>query len=597
MFNHMNTFNNKNFFHIITAAFFLIVFASNLSARPFLTITTATAQLAVETNSIASVSYQVLNSSGIQTKNMVYDVSYQNFGITVNPQGTTCGSSLKPFETCTLNLFVSTKQRTKNFRLIPRVCTDNGVVCSVPNSSNRTLIEIVPTPLILAVNTTPTDQHLQIRSLTLSNAGSVPLSLNQITITPSGNIQNQTEVCTVGSQCILPPASQPSCFTLTSLTPGQSCLIWVRSIDLENQPLGSLSGTITVAVHTSPESELNQEVFALNYNNDLYAGGRFTSTNGVAALRIARWTGSTWLPLSSGIPNNEVEALSLYQYDLFIGGNFQNAGSASGDRIVRWDGILFNSLATGLPNGRVRTLTTFNNQLIVGGNFTNAAGPNGDRVVSWDGFGFSPLSTGIGNQNVFASEVYQNELILGGNFTNVGGPTGDRIINWNGLLFNPLANGISNRNVRALCAQNATLYVGGNFINQYGALGDRVLQWDGTTFTPLSLVTSPNNIVRALTMFNSNLILGGSFTNLGGATGDRVVAWDGANYIPLASGFNNGSVFALAVAQTSLLFAGGSFTNPATRIAQWDGATWTNLGTGANNRVQALLVASSLAIT
>ncbi|HQL55223.1 MAG TPA: hypothetical protein PLQ87_10995, partial [Phycisphaerae bacterium] len=43
-------------------------------------------------------------------------------------------------------------------------------------------------------------------------------------------------------------------------------------------------------------------VYALTvYNNDLIAGGLFTTAGGVACNRIARWNGSVWQALGSGM--------------------------------------------------------------------------------------------------------------------------------------------------------------------------------------------------------------------------------------------------------------------------------------------------------
>jgi hypothetical protein len=64
----------------------------------------------------------------------------------------------------------------------------------------------------------------------------------------------------------------------------------------------------------------------------VYVGGRFTSMFGVAANNIARWDGSTWSALGTGIGGisfAEVKALAVVGSDLYVGGYFTTAGGVS----------------------------------------------------------------------------------------------------------------------------------------------------------------------------------------------------------------------------------------------------------------------------
>ncbi|MSR60888.1 MAG: HYR domain-containing protein [Planctomycetes bacterium] len=85
-------------------------------------------------------------------------------------------------------------------------------------------------------------------------------------------------------------------------------------------------------------------VFALSVFDDggrseLYAGGYFKAAGGVAANRIAKWSGSSWSALGSGM-NDYVLALSVFDDGgsaaLYAGGNFDVAYD-SGDRfLAKW---------------------------------------------------------------------------------------------------------------------------------------------------------------------------------------------------------------------------------------------------------------------
>jgi hypothetical protein len=64
--------------------------------------------------------------------------------------------------------------------------------------------------------------------------------------------------------------------------------------------------------------------------SDLYAGGGFITAGGGAANYMAKWNGSSWSGLGSGM-DSSVNALVLSGSDLYAGGGFTTAGGkASG---------------------------------------------------------------------------------------------------------------------------------------------------------------------------------------------------------------------------------------------------------------------------
>ncbi|OQB93629.1 MAG: hypothetical protein BWX84_00479 [Verrucomicrobia bacterium ADurb.Bin118] len=68
--------------------------------------------------------------------------------------------------------------------------------------------------------------------------------------------------------------------------------------------------------------------------SDLYAGGWFTTAGGVAANYIAKWDGSSWSALGSGM-NNGVSALAMSGSDLYVGGWFTTAGGKVSPYLAR----------------------------------------------------------------------------------------------------------------------------------------------------------------------------------------------------------------------------------------------------------------------
>ena len=72
-------------------------------------------------------------------------------------------------------------------------------------------------------------------------------------------------------------------------------------------------------------------------NNVLYAGGLFTDAGGVTVNYIAKWNGTTWSALGTGM-NSSVNALAFDSTNnvLYVGGNFTTAGGVTVNRIVKY---------------------------------------------------------------------------------------------------------------------------------------------------------------------------------------------------------------------------------------------------------------------
>jgi len=81
---------------------------------------------------------------------------------------------------------------------------------------------------------------------------------------------------------------------------------------------------------------MNNPVWALTgYNNQLIAGGLFTTAGGTSANKIAAWDGSSWSALGSGT-NYGVSALTVYNSQLIAGGYFDMAGNKMSPNIAAW---------------------------------------------------------------------------------------------------------------------------------------------------------------------------------------------------------------------------------------------------------------------
>ena len=69
----------------------------------------------------------------------------------------------------------------------------------------------------------------------------------------------------------------------------------------------------------------------------VYVGGTFTDAGGDGdADRIARWAGSAWNSLGSGL-NAIVYAVEVVGPNVYVGGDFTEAGGwAAADYVARW---------------------------------------------------------------------------------------------------------------------------------------------------------------------------------------------------------------------------------------------------------------------
>ena len=378
----------------------------------------------------------------------------------------------------------------------------------------------------------------------------------------------------------------------------------------------------------------------------LYACGTFTTAGGVAANRIAKWDGTQWSPLGSGV-NLDVDTLTVYDNDgdgptppaLYAGGNFTTAGGISANHIAQWDGTSWSSLGSGIDGGYrdVYALAAFDDDgagphppaLYAGGSFTTAGGVAALNIARWDGATWSPLGSGAGgiyDPLVRALAVFDDDedgphppaLYAAGEFTTAGGASAMRIAKWDGANWSPLADGLSS-SVHALGVYDddadgphpAALYAGGAFRASGTLTLENVAKWDGTAWSAVGSGMGIAGYIASVFAFGvfdrdgagaraPELYAGGEFTMAGGVKADQIARWDGTAWSSLSVGLNGG-VYSLTVfdedgdAPTpSALFAGGAFMTAGgvsvNRVAKWDGTTWSALGLGMNDSVVALTV-------
>src|SRR5438874_1968203 len=85
-------------------------------------------------------------------------------------------------------------------------------------------------------------------------------------------------------------------------------------------------------------------------SGSLYIGGSFTTVGNVFATNVARWNGTSWSSLGSGIrgPPANVSALAVSGTDLYAGGFFTKAGGTPAKYVAKWDGTNWAPLGAGM---------------------------------------------------------------------------------------------------------------------------------------------------------------------------------------------------------------------------------------------------------
>jgi hypothetical protein len=291
-------------------------------------------------------------------------------------------------------------------------------------------------------------------------------------------------------------------------------------------------------------------------SGNLYIGGNFTLVGNTLANRIAKWNGTTWSPLGSGM-DDRVQALAVSGGDLYAGGWFTTAGGNPATNIAKWNGSTWSPLGSGM-NGLVFALAVSGNDLFAGGYFTMAGGSAVANIAKWNGSSWSPLGSGMGSHVfdpdppiVFALAVSGSDLYAGGLFTIAGGTEASYVAKWNGSSWSPLGSGIVGdpgdvRGVYALAVSGSDLYAGGWFITAGGSAVTNIAKWNGSSWSPLG--PGLNRGVLALTVSGTDLYAGGYFTRAGGMhTGSGIAKWNGSSWSGVDSGMGPDDPFTPSV--------------------------------------------------
>ncbi len=120
-----------------------------------------------------------------------------------------------------------------------------------------------------------------------------------------------------------------------------------------------------------------------SYGGDLVVGGRFTQAGGQPMLHVARWNGSTFLPLGVGLPGSTVADFTILQGDLVAAGDLH--APQGGDYVARFDGAQWRGFDGGGTDGFVSSVLadSARGELFVAGWFHHAGGIPSPNFAVW----------------------------------------------------------------------------------------------------------------------------------------------------------------------------------------------------------------------
>lgn len=321
----------------------------------------------------------------------------------------------------------------------------------------------------------------------------------------------------------------------------------------------------------------------------LIAAGSFMSNAWGPLNRIASWDGTQWRGLGTGVGVNGqlVECLTTWDPDgsgpqqpqLVAAGEFSVAGGELARNIARWDGTRWWPLGSGL-SGRVFDIMSWDPdgdgpappQLLAGGWCRMAGETEVNYVASWDGTRWSSLGGGVDSYAVYKG-VHSlalwdpdgpgplgEQVVALGRFLTAGGIPARNIARWDGTRWWPFGEGLGDTPQAPDYSHSpyvikvwdpdqggpepAQLIVGGGGESSQNRTLGAIYTWRNGEWFPLGGL--PYTWVRDLTTWDPDgdgpmhpqLVAVGAFMLDGDQTQSNVARWDGRRWSRFGRGLH-----------------------------------------------------------
>ena len=335
------------------------------------------------------------------------------------------------------------------------------------------------------------------------------------------------------------------------------------------------------------DGDVNGEVGTVEQgpNGELYIMGYFLDASGEASADfVARWNGSQWVGLGSGVNGDGLitcedncllfDTAIAQNGDVYIAGRFEVSGLSGVQAIAKWDGATWTSIAADI-DGYIEDLV-FDNQgtLYASGEFENLGRiSTADFIAKWDGTNWSGLgSDGSGdgplNRQPYAMVVGSDDsLYTSGNFRNAGGvAAADYLAVWNGATWSSVGTySIDEQEFEpyadSLLIDNSSgadvLYIGGCM--DWGSENLIVAKYDGTDWVALAGDFRIGGCVYEMEIAPSGaLVIAGEFNSRANLNLYGLAAWTNGQWRPLGNN-QDASYYSLEITSDSRVIVGGDF--------------------------------------
>jgi hypothetical protein len=299
-------------------------------------------------------------------------------------------------------------------------------------------------------------------------------------------------------------------------------------------------------------------------NGDPLVGGAIGGIGDRPILGLARFDGIVWHDFGVGSTvqtlQGPISALEVApDGSLLAGGTFLTTPALS-NGVARFVGSAWTPVGSGLPmTGGAQCLLSRGNDVFAGG----AGG-----LARWNGTSWSMLTgvaAGLGGQFVTLAALPNGDLVAGGNLQIIPGAAAPGVMRWNGTAWSQLGAGLASVvpgsafSVLSSCVRtNGDLFVvglsGGNAF---------CARWNGTSWAAIPAGTT-GVLLGILALPDGDLVVGGEFAAIGGVPAASLARWNGTAWSAVGTGVRRGDgapgrVGSLALSPLGELLLGGDF--------------------------------------
>lgn len=153
----------------------------------------------------------------------------------------------------------------------------------------------------------------------------------------------------------------------------------------------------------------------IRYQSNLIITGQFTSIMGVPANNIAKWNGTSWSALGSGLSSQGRE-MEVYNNDLYVCGGFNTAGGVNAKCIAKWNGSTWSDVGgsvSGVSLNGIRDLKKTATGLVAVGQFDQIGGVNTSNAAKWNGSTWTSMSLVHNEPMLSCVEEYNGSIYAG----------------------------------------------------------------------------------------------------------------------------------------------------------------------------------------